>query len=81
MVITSYTTVTSEYASFAPEAKDESRKPKSKSSKSKTGAEQHSDSDSSDGFTKKLTAKGKSSKNRHALFRVKWFRVVLGRLD
>ncbi|KAF9242263.1 SNF2 family N-terminal domain-containing protein [Melanogaster broomeanus] len=78
VVVTSYPTVASEYAAFAPAAKDESRsKPKSKS---KVVANA-SDSESSDGFTKKLVANkrgvGSGGKTKDALFQVKWFRIVL----
>jgi hypothetical protein len=72
VVVTSYSIVASEYATFAPEAKDES---KSKS-KSKKAASQ-SDSDSDDIVTKKRPGK---AKGKDALFRVKWFRIVLGTL-
>ncbi|KIK96178.1 hypothetical protein PAXRUDRAFT_826224 [Paxillus rubicundulus Ve08.2h10] len=77
VVVTSYPTVASEYATFAPEAKDES---KSKS-KSKSKVASDSDSDSSGGFTKKLMANkrgtGRAGKTKDALFYVKWFRIVL----
>jgi len=78
VVITSYTTVASEHASFAPNAKDESSKSKSKKSAKSSGAGASSDSDSSDGFTRKLNARATAGKTRDALFRVKWFRIVLG---
>jgi hypothetical protein len=74
VVVTSYSIVASEYATFAPDAKDES-KSKSKS-KSKKAASQ-SDSDSDDVVTKKRPGK---AKGKDALFRVKWFRIVLGAL-
>ncbi|KIM55515.1 hypothetical protein SCLCIDRAFT_1221074 [Scleroderma citrinum Foug A] len=67
VVITSYNTVTFEHASFAPNAKDESSKSKSKKS------------DSSDGFSKKLNARATVGKTRDALFRVKWFHIVLAK--
>ncbi|KAL4076720.1 SNF2 family N-terminal domain-containing protein [Scleroderma yunnanense] len=78
VVITSYTTVASEHASFAPNAKDESSKSKLKKSaksKSNSGAGADSDSESSDGV-RKLNARA-TAKTRDALFRVKWFRIVL----
>ncbi|KIO02504.1 hypothetical protein M404DRAFT_649793 [Pisolithus tinctorius Marx 270] len=74
VVITSYSIVSSEYASYAPEAKDESKKSKSKKA-SKSKAE--SDSDSSEGLTRKLKAKAKAGKIKDALFGVKWYRIVL----
>ena len=75
VVVTSYTIVASEYATFAPETKDES---KSKKSKSKAMiAASDSDSDS-EGFTKKFAAKKRTGKLKDALFQVKWFRIVLG---
>lgn len=76
VVVTSYSTVASEYATFAPEAKDET---KSKKSKSKAmAAASDSDSDSSEGLTKQLAWKKRTGKSKDALFQVKWFRVVLG---
>lgn len=80
VVVTSYNIVSSEYASYAPEAKDESKKSKSKKSgKSKggSGAGAEFDSDSSEGFTKKLKSKAKAGKTKAALFGVKWYRIVL----
>lgn len=76
VVVTSYTIVASEYASFAPDAKDEGKKSKKKSL--------DSDSDSasdSDDFSRKLAKKSKGGRNvKDALFQVKWFRIVLGTL-
>ncbi|KAH0831071.1 hypothetical protein J3R83DRAFT_13598 [Lanmaoa asiatica] len=75
VVVTSYSTVASEYATFVPEAKDES---KSRKSKSKAmAAASDSDSDSSEGLTKKLGSKKRTGKSKDALFQVKWFRIVL----
>ncbi|KAH7882890.1 SNF2 family N-terminal domain-containing protein [Phlebopus sp. FC_14] len=83
VVITSYSTVASEYAAFAPETKDESKsKIKAKSSRA---AASDSESDSSEGFTKKLataskkkgSSRGRAAKIKDALFQVKWFRIVL----
>ena len=76
VVVTTYAIVASEYASFAPEAKNEGKSKKSKS-KLMTAASD-SDSDSSEGFTRKLARKTKAGKTKDALFRVKWFRIVLG---
>lgn len=76
VVVTSYSIVASEYATFVPEAKDET---KSKKSKSKAmAAASDSDSDSSEGFTKKFASKKRIGKSKDALFQVQWFRIVLG---
>ncbi|KAI6126880.1 SNF2 family N-terminal domain-containing protein [Pisolithus sp. B1] len=80
VVITSYSIVSSEYAAYAPEVKDESKKSKSKkSSKSNGGggAGAEFDSDSSEDFTRKLKAKTKAGKIKDALFGVQWYRIVL----
>lgn len=74
VVVTSYSIVASEYATFAPEVKDEGKSKKSKS-KAMTAASD-SDSDSLEGFSRKLASKKGNGKD--ALFRVKWFRIVLG---
>jgi hypothetical protein len=71
-VVTSYSIVASEYATFAPPAKDES---KSKSKFKKAASQSDSDSDSDEVVTKKKLGK---AKGKDALFRVKWFRIVLG---
>ncbi|KIJ59865.1 hypothetical protein HYDPIDRAFT_117943 [Hydnomerulius pinastri MD-312] len=80
VVVTSYSTVASEYSTFAP-AKDESgSKSKSKAKSKMMAGASDSDSDSSEGFTKKLMAKkatGRAGKTKDALFQVKWFRIVL----
>ncbi|KAG8215967.1 putative ATP-dependent helicase, partial [Butyriboletus roseoflavus] len=75
VVVTSYSTVASEYAAFTPEAKDETKSKKTKS-KAMTAASD-SDSDSSEGLTKRLTSKKRTGKSKDALFQVKWFRIVL----
>lgn len=76
VVVTSYSIVASEYAAFAPEAKDER---KSKKSKSKAMvAASDSDSHSSEGFSRKFASKKGTGRSKDALFQVKWFRVVLG---
>ncbi|KAG0693585.1 SNF2 family N-terminal domain-containing protein [Suillus ampliporus] len=69
VVVTSYSIVASEFATFAPPAKDES-KSKSKSKK----AASDSDSDSDSVVTKKKPGR---AKGKDALFHVKWFRIVL----
>ncbi|KAG2749716.1 hypothetical protein P692DRAFT_20833145 [Suillus brevipes Sb2] len=71
VVVTSYSIVASEYATFAPPAKDES---KSKSKSKKAASQSDSDSDSDEVVTKKKPAR---AKGKDALFRVKWFRIVL----
>ena len=77
VVITTYTTLSSEHASFAPKAKDESAKAKKKSKPD----EEELDSDSSEenfGRTLEVKKKKRATKVKDALFRVKWWRVVLG---
>ncbi|KAF9224688.1 hypothetical protein BS17DRAFT_778808 [Gyrodon lividus] len=78
VVVTSYPTVASEYAAFAPEVKNESG---SKSKSKAMAAASDSNSDSSEEFTKKLMANkrvaGRAGKTKDALFQVQWFRIVL----
>ncbi|KAI0693693.1 SNF2 family N-terminal domain-containing protein [Cerioporus squamosus] len=71
IVVTSYSVVTSEHGAFAP-AKDESKK---KGKKKQSQAD--SDSDDSEGIQKRLKATSRRGKQKDALFRVKWWRVVL----
>ncbi|KAG1752062.1 SNF2 family N-terminal domain-containing protein [Suillus lakei] len=71
VVVTSYSIVASEYATFAPPAKDES---KSKSKSKKAASQSNSDSDSDEVVTKKKPGR---AKGKDALFRVQWFRIVL----
>ena len=73
VVVTTYDTVKSEYDSYNPSAKDESKKSKA-SSKRKDDDSDFDDSES-DGFRK--TKKSKGTK-KCALFNVKWWRSVLG---
>ncbi|KAF8497540.1 SNF2 family N-terminal domain-containing protein [Russula emetica] len=80
VVITSYAIVASEYGVFDPKVKDESKNKNKKGSSSK--AESSSDSDSeADHFGRTLEKKKKSAtasgKKKDALFRVKWWRIVL----
>ncbi|SRR5712692_1685453 len=79
VVITSYAIVSSEHGVFNPAVKDESKKKNKKGSSSK--AESSSDSDSeADHFGRTLGNKKKSAtsgKRKDALFRVKWWRIVL----
>lgn len=77
VVITSYAIVASEHGTFDPKVKDESKQKKGSNSK----AESSSDSDSeADHFGRTLANKKKpaaSGKKKDALFRVKWWRIVL----
>ena len=73
IVVTSYSVVTSEYGAYAP-AKNEG---KGKGKGKKANMESDSDEDSDD-FSKRLKATAKRGKQKDALFRVKWWRVVLG---
>ncbi|KAJ7749566.1 SNF2 family DNA-dependent ATPase [Mycena maculata] len=84
VVITTYDTVRSEYAAFAPTAKDEI---KTTAAKAKAKARADSDLDDSDSEAEhfgrtvagkgKAPAKGKPKPKACALFEVKWWRVVL----
>lgn len=79
VVITTYATAASEYNTYKPDVADESNS-KSKHKK-KFRAEDYSDDDSeSDSFGSSVKKSKKSSKkkNADALFRVKWWRIVLG---
>ena len=70
VVVTSYSIVTSEYANYSP-AKDESKsKGKGKKEDSESG------DDSEDSVPKR--AAPKKGKTMDALFRIKWWRIVLG---
>ncbi|KAM5539722.1 hypothetical protein V8D89_006535 [Ganoderma adspersum] len=73
IVVTSYSTVTSEYGAFVPDSKNEG---KGKGKGKKKGQESDSDEDSDD-FTKRIKASTRRGKQKDALFRVKWWRVVL----
>jgi SNF2 family DNA or RNA helicase len=75
VVITSYAIVASEHATFQPEAKDKSKSKKGSKSKIESG----SDSDSeADHFGRTLEKKKLAAgKKKDALFRVKWWRIVL----
>lgn len=79
VVVTSYAIVASEHGVFEPKVKDESKNKNKKGSSSK--AESSSDSDSeADHFGRSLGSKKKSTsggKKKDALFRVKWWRIVL----
>lgn len=84
VVITTYDTVRSEHASFAPTSKDEL---KTAAAKAKVVAISDSDDSASEaehfgrtvGAKKgKAPAKGKAKEKVCALFEVKWWRIVLG---
>ena len=75
VVVTTYDTVKSEYVSYNPSAKDESKKSKA-SSKGKN-ADSDGDDSESDSFTKTKKSKSRGAK-KCALFNVKWWRSVLG---
>ncbi|EIW80017.1 hypothetical protein CONPUDRAFT_126467 [Coniophora puteana RWD-64-598 SS2] len=90
VVITSYTTAASEHAAFSPEIKDEgsgskASKKKASGKKKKASADSDSDEDESDdsvvrAMNRNANAKGKRAggkAKKDALYRVKWFRVVL----
>ncbi|TBU59783.1 SNF2 family N-terminal domain-containing protein [Dichomitus squalens] len=73
IVVTSYSVITSEYGAFAP-AKNEGKG----KGKGKKATVQDSDSDEdSDDFSKRLKSTARRGKQKDALFRVKWWRVVL----
>ncbi|EMD37109.1 hypothetical protein CERSUDRAFT_155596 [Gelatoporia subvermispora B] len=69
VVITSYNTVASEYGAYTESAKDEGTKTKSKKA---------ADSDDSDSIRIARTVRKRApAKKKDALFRVKWWRIVL----
>ncbi|KAI0795563.1 SNF2 family N-terminal domain-containing protein [Abortiporus biennis] len=72
VVVTSYSIVSSEYAAFSPEAKNESKSKKS----NKKSSPDFSDDDSDDSIGKTIRAK-KTGKKKDALFHNKWWRIVL----
>jgi hypothetical protein len=91
VVITSYSIVTSEHATFSPPSKDEGSKakakskPKSKPKKASSGSDSDcfivdDSDDSADHFGRTIgKKKGKGKKaEKDALFRINWWRVVLG---
>jgi hypothetical protein len=90
-VITSYSIVASEHAAFDPPAKDEGSsakakpkaKPKAKANDSESDSFIDDSGDSADHFGRTIHGKkaaGKKSKKaeKDALFRVRWWRIVLG---
>lgn len=88
VVVTSYSIVSSEHGVFAANAKDETKgKSKSKGKKDSSDSDEASESGGSDSDSsaigKTLVAKKKTATRKKpakdALFRVKWWRIVLGR--
>ncbi|EIW53650.1 uncharacterized protein TRAVEDRAFT_133687 [Trametes versicolor FP-101664 SS1] len=73
IVVTSYSVVTSEYGVYGG-GKDES---KADGKKKKKGKESDSDDSDSDSIQKRLKAAPRRGKVKDALFRVKWWRIVL----
>lgn len=75
VIVTSYSIVASEYGAFNPEAKDEGKK------KKKAQASQDQDSDDSSDlgrYLQKNKKPAKAPKIKDALFRIKWWRIILG---
>ena len=83
MVITSYNTVASEHGTYDPEIKNEG-KGKSKATTTKSASASDSEGDSDDDIRKHLQKNkkpaAKAAKKKDALFRVKWWRIILGAL-
>ncbi|KAF7762156.1 hypothetical protein Agabi119p4_8749 [Agaricus bisporus var. burnettii] len=78
VVVTTYDTVKSECAAFAPEAKDESKSKKSKSNKqSQVLDSDDSDSGEAEHFGRTIAKPARKSKVKDAIFQVKWFRIIL----
>ena len=80
VVITSYSVVASEYSSYQPDAKDESKGKGKKAAKHLSSASE-SDNDSDDYKVKRAITnkkRGPGSGTKDALFRVRWWRIVLG---
>ena len=88
MVVTSYSIVASEHGAFKPDAKDEGKaKGKSKKkdlSDSESDDELDNSDSSAENFGKTLVPKKKKAAPRKqakdALFRIKWWRIVLGKI-
>ena len=72
VVVTTYDTVKSEYDSYNPSAKDESKKSKATSKK------KNNDSDFDDYEPDSFKTKRSKGAKKCALFNVKWWRSVLG---
>ena len=78
IVVTTYDTVKSEYVSYSPPAKDESKTSKASSKKS---TPDDSDDESEEDFgrtIKKPAVKGKAPVKKCAIYGLKWYRIVLG---
>lgn len=91
VVVTTYDTVRSEHAAFAPTAKDETKTTKAKAAAKATVVDSDSDSDDSDSEREhfgrtvavkkgKAPAKGKAKEKVCPVFEVKWWRIVLGEI-
>jgi len=76
VVVTTYDTVKSEYVSYSPSAKDESKK--SKASSKAAAADSDYDHSESDSLGKAKKPKTKAGSKKCALFGVKWWRIALG---
>ena len=80
VVVTSYAIVASEYATFQPAAKDESKPKKSNTKKDESRPDSDSSSEA-EHFGRTLASKKKSTapkgKKKDALFKVRWWRIVL----
>ncbi|KAF8153019.1 SNF2 family N-terminal domain-containing protein [Crassisporium funariophilum] len=78
VVVTTYDTVKSEYMSYSPAVKDES-KVKAATSSKQTSPNDSDDDSEEDGWgrTKKPAAKAKAGAKKSALYHVKWWRIVL----
>ncbi|KAI9068646.1 hypothetical protein FKP32DRAFT_1561262 [Trametes sanguinea] len=74
IVVTSYSVVTSEYGVYVKSTGKDEGKGKGKGKK---GKESDSDDSDSDSIAKRMRAAPKRGKAKDALFRVKWWRVVL----
>lgn len=79
VIVTTYDTVKSEYEAYLPAAKDEGQAKLKLKSKSKA-AGVSSDSEDSDDIVTRLKKKkgGKAVAKKDALFRIRYWRVVLG---
>ena len=80
VVVTSYAIVASEYAAFQPEAKDESKAKKGNTKKNESRVDSDSSSEA-EHFGRTLASKKKAAapkgKKKDALFKVRWWRIVL----
>lgn len=75
VVITSYSIVANEHATYSFDATDESKPKKSKKS---TAAASDDNSDGSESNFARALKKKSTVKQKDALFKVKWWRIVLG---